>query len=130
MARVHSFFIPDIEYLQDVQGLVLYLVEKVRACDEVLYNMSQVWVCLYAHKSQHRRVCQKAQPCHAVLSRDVVGRWALQVHIANMCLFCNRTFDSSEATQQHMADKGHTMIKYDTVGAGWWGAIPCIHARW
>lgn len=36
MARVHSFFIPDIEYLQDVQGLVLYLVEKVRACDEVL----------------------------------------------------------------------------------------------
>ena len=29
MARLHSFFIPDVEYLQDLDGLVLYLVEKV-----------------------------------------------------------------------------------------------------
>ncbi|KAM4027067.1 cytoplasmic 60S subunit biogenesis factor ZNF622 [Anomaloglossus baeobatrachus] len=29
MTKVHSFFIPDIEYLQDLQGLIRYLGEKV-----------------------------------------------------------------------------------------------------
>lgn len=29
MTKVHSFFIPDIEYLQDLQGLISYLGEKV-----------------------------------------------------------------------------------------------------
>ncbi|KAM4706293.1 cytoplasmic 60S subunit biogenesis factor ZNF622 [Rhinophrynus dorsalis] len=29
MTKVHSFFIPDIEYLQDLQGLIKYLGEKV-----------------------------------------------------------------------------------------------------
>ena len=29
MAREHSFFIPDVEFLQDVEGFTLYLVEKV-----------------------------------------------------------------------------------------------------
>ncbi|XP_063307917.1 cytoplasmic 60S subunit biogenesis factor ZNF622 [Pelobates fuscus] len=29
MTKVHSFFIPDIEYLQDLQGLIAYLGEKV-----------------------------------------------------------------------------------------------------
>ncbi|XP_075069017.1 cytoplasmic 60S subunit biogenesis factor ZNF622 [Mixophyes fleayi] len=29
MTKVHSFFIPDIEFLQDLQGLILYLGEKV-----------------------------------------------------------------------------------------------------
>lgn len=29
MTKEHSFFIPDIEYLQDLEGLVKYLGEKV-----------------------------------------------------------------------------------------------------
>ncbi|XP_068092822.1 cytoplasmic 60S subunit biogenesis factor ZNF622 [Hyperolius riggenbachi] len=29
MTKVHSFFIPDIEFLQDLKGLILYLGEKV-----------------------------------------------------------------------------------------------------
>ncbi|XP_069814243.1 cytoplasmic 60S subunit biogenesis factor ZNF622 [Dendropsophus ebraccatus] len=29
MTKVHSFFIPDIEYLQDLEGLIRYLGEKV-----------------------------------------------------------------------------------------------------
>ncbi|XP_053570578.1 cytoplasmic 60S subunit biogenesis factor ZNF622 [Bombina bombina] len=29
MTKVHSFFIPDLEYLQDLQGLIKYLGEKV-----------------------------------------------------------------------------------------------------
>ncbi len=29
MSKSHSFFIPDIEYLHDVEGLLLFLVEKV-----------------------------------------------------------------------------------------------------
>ncbi|XP_053322289.1 cytoplasmic 60S subunit biogenesis factor ZNF622 [Spea bombifrons] len=29
MTKVHSFFIPDIEYLQDLQGLIAYLGEKI-----------------------------------------------------------------------------------------------------
>nr|XP_033791129.1 zinc finger protein 622 isoform X1 [Geotrypetes seraphini] len=29
MSKVHSFFIPDIEYLQDLRGLIKYLGEKV-----------------------------------------------------------------------------------------------------
>lgn len=29
MTTVHSFFIPDIEYCADLQGLLRYLAEKV-----------------------------------------------------------------------------------------------------
>ena len=29
MTKIHSFFIPDIEYLSDLKGLVKYLGEKV-----------------------------------------------------------------------------------------------------
>ncbi|XP_003942957.3 cytoplasmic 60S subunit biogenesis factor ZNF622 [Saimiri boliviensis] len=29
MTKVHSFFIPDIEYLSDIKGLIMYLGEKV-----------------------------------------------------------------------------------------------------
>lgn len=61
----HSFFIPDVEYLSDLEGFILYLVEKTT--------------------------------------------------LARLCITCNRGFETAEAAHQHMADKGHTMIKYETV---------------
>jgi pre-60S factor REI1 len=39
MTRVHSFFIPDIEYLTDVEGLLTYLGEKVGA------GLRCLWCC-------------------------------------------------------------------------------------
>lgn len=66
MTAAHSFFIPDIEFVVDLKGLLLYLGEKV---------------------------CQ-----------------------GFICLWCNdekKTFQSLEATQQHMCDKGHCKILHE-----------------
>eukprot|EP00741_Cyanophora_paradoxa_P011229 tig00020554_g10849.t1 len=37
MTKVHGFFIPDVEYLRDVEGLVRYLGEKVAVGNVCLY---------------------------------------------------------------------------------------------
>ena len=36
MLRVHSFFVPDVEYLCDAEGLIAYLNEKVRIAPHVV----------------------------------------------------------------------------------------------
>jgi len=60
----HGFFIPDVEYVVDTQGLLLYLGEKV---------------CKFY-----------------------------------MCLWCNnKGFQSMEAAQAHMKDKGHTKMLHE-----------------
>jgi pre-60S factor REI1 len=37
MTKVHSFFIPDIEYLADLSGLIKYLGEKISVGNTCLY---------------------------------------------------------------------------------------------
>src|SRR4051812_11182121 len=37
MEKMHGFFLPDVEYLQDKPGLVLYLAEKVKLGKICLY---------------------------------------------------------------------------------------------
>jgi pre-60S factor REI1 len=37
MTKVHSFFIPDIEYLVDLQGLIRYLGEKISVGNVCLF---------------------------------------------------------------------------------------------
>ncbi|PFH51974.1 hypothetical protein AMATHDRAFT_141083 [Amanita thiersii Skay4041] len=67
MSNVHSFFIPDIEYLVDLAGLINYLGEKIA--------------------------------------------------IGNICMYCNgkgRQFHTLAAVRQHMVDKSHCKIAYDT----------------
>jgi pre-60S factor REI1 len=67
MSLVHSFFIPDADYLIDISGLISYL--------------------------------------------------ALKILVGNICIFCNgqsREFRTTEAVWQHMVDKSHCKIAYDT----------------
>ncbi|KAL1138959.1 hypothetical protein AAG570_009021 [Ranatra chinensis] len=66
MTESHSFFVPDIDYLVDLRGLLLYLGEKV-----------------------------------------------IRFHA---CLWCNsifRCFNSTEAVQGHMKDKGHCKMLHE-----------------
>jgi len=37
MTSEHSFFIPDIEYLIDIEGLIKYLGEKISIANVCLY---------------------------------------------------------------------------------------------
>eukprot|EP00053_Salpingoeca_punica_P009887 m.89001 g.89001 ORF g.89001 m.89001 type:complete len:453 (-) comp15210_c0_seq1:177-1535(-) len=67
MASTHSFFVPDMEFLVDMEGLIGYLQQKVSA----------YYVCIY----------------------------------------CNKIFNSLDATRKHMAAKGHCKIDYSEDGA-------------
>ncbi|CAB0013950.1 unnamed protein product [Nesidiocoris tenuis] len=62
----HSFFVPDIEYVEDLNNLLLYLGEKV----------SRLYMCLW-------------------------------------CNFSGREFQSLEAAQKHMRDKGHCKMLHE-----------------
>jgi len=67
MASVHSFFIPDADYLVDLPGLITYLGEKIA--------------------------------------------------VGNVCIYCNgkgRELRTLEAVRNHMLDKVHCKIAYDT----------------
>uniref|UniRef100_A0A0A9ZIZ0 Zinc finger protein 622 n=1 Tax=Lygus hesperus TaxID=30085 RepID=A0A0A9ZIZ0_LYGHE len=63
MSVEHSFFIPDIEFIVDLRGFLLYLGEKV----------CRTYTCLW-------------------------------------CNFSGREFQSVEAAQKHMRDKGHCKV--------------------
>jgi hypothetical protein len=64
MHREHGFYIPDMQYVINVEGLLRYCAEKI-------------WV----------------------------GR---------ICLFCDKSFRSGEATAVHMTTKGHCRIPWET----------------
>ena len=67
MSFVHSFFIPDAQFLIDIPGLMLYLGEKIA--------------------------------------------------VGNICIYCNQKgheFRSIHAVRQHMVDKSHCKIAYDS----------------
>lgn len=66
MTKSHSFFIPDIDYISELENLVIYLGAKVGD--------------------------------------------------GKICLTCNhksRTFQTVEAVQKHMRDKGHCTVDYE-----------------
>lgn len=66
MTKKHSFFLPDAEYIADLEGLVIYLGEKVG--------------------------------------------------VGHICLWCNekgKGFNSVQAVQKHMLDKGHCKLLHE-----------------
>jgi len=63
MGSVHGFFVPDLEYLHDMKGLLEYLGQKVG--------------------------------------------------IGNVCLYCDKMFNSAEAVMAHMVSLRHSKIRYD-----------------
>lgn len=63
MGTTHGFFVPDLEYLHDLRGLVEYLGQKIG--------------------------------------------------IGNVCLYCDKMFNSAEAVMAHMVSLRHSKIRYD-----------------
>lgn len=55
MTVVHGFFLPDIEYLEDAPGLVIYLAEKIEDC-----------ICLYCNGRGKEYKSQNAVRKHMV----------------------------------------------------------------
>lgn len=55
MALVHGFFLPDVEYLEDAPGLVIYLAEKIEDC-----------ICLYCNDRGKEYKSQEAVRKHMV----------------------------------------------------------------
>lgn len=55
MSLVHGFFLPDIEYLEDPTGLIIYLAEKVEDC-----------ICLYCNGRGKEYKSQEAVRKHMV----------------------------------------------------------------
>ncbi|CAH2068502.1 unnamed protein product, partial [Iphiclides podalirius] len=56
MSKAHSFFIPDVEYLVDVNGLLLYLGEKI----------SQGYMCLWCNETGRTFYSMEAARAHMV----------------------------------------------------------------
>lgn len=90
MSIAHSFFVPDTEYIIDLEGLLMYLGEKVaRGKDTIFF-------------------------CNEIIS---IFDGILLTFISDfICLWCNdrgRTFYSLDAVQKHMKDKGHCKMLHE-----------------
>lgn len=57
MTLTHGFFLPDVEYLEDAPGLVVYLAEKIQDC-----------ICLYCNDRGKEWKTQNAVRKHMVRS--------------------------------------------------------------
>ncbi|KAL7753945.1 pre-60S factor rei1 [Sorochytrium milnesiophthora] len=88
MTVQHSFFIPDIDYLADLPGLLSYLGEK----------LSVGHACLWCH-SPHR----KANATHSEKNQKLELEQATTRGL----------FNSLQDVRRHMADKGHCKIAYE-----------------
>lgn len=55
MSLVHGFFLPDVEYLEDAPGLIIYLAEKIDDC-----------ICLYCNGRGKEWKTQNAVRKHMV----------------------------------------------------------------
>jgi len=88
MSVFHGFFIPDADYLVDLEGLTRYLGEKIAVGN----------VCIYCYG--RKRGIARTNPSGDADEgeKDTVGR----------------EFRSLEATRAHMVDKAHCKIAYDT----------------
>ena len=88
MSISHGFFIPDADYLVDLEGLIRYLGEKIAVGN----------VCIYCHG--RKKGISRTEPGGEANEgqNDTIGR----------------EFRSLEATRAHMVDKAHCKIAYDT----------------
>ena len=88
MSVSHGFFIPDADYLVDLEGLIRYLGEKIAVGNVCIY--------CYGRKKGIARIKPGGDTDEG--ERDAIGR----------------EFRSLEATRAHMVDKAHCKIAYDT----------------
>ncbi|CCA66358.1 hypothetical protein PIIN_00044 [Serendipita indica DSM 11827] len=88
MSVEHGFFIPDAEYLVDVEGFISYLGEKIAIGN----------VCIYCYGKRRRQPNSKGQSRKEEAEEEVTGR----------------EFRSLEATRRHMLDKAHCKIAFET----------------
>lgn len=91
MSTVHTFFIPDTEFITDLEGLLLYLGEKVARGKTVFTNIFR-----------NRQNFIKKNHFHSIPEF--------------ICLWCNdrgRTFYSLDAVRKHMKDKGHCRMLHE-----------------
>jgi len=87
MSISHGFFIPDADYLVDLEGLIRYLGEKIAVGNVCIY--------CYGRKKGIARTQPGADADEG--EKDTIGR----------------EFRSLEATRAHMVDKAHCKIAYD-----------------
>jgi pre-60S factor REI1 len=88
MSIFHGFFIPDADYLVDLEGLIHYLGEKIAVGN----------VCIYCYGRKKGTPRIKVGGDAEEGEEDTIGR----------------EFRSLEATRAHMTDKAHCKIAYDT----------------
>ena len=88
MSISHGFFIPDADYLVDLEGLIHYLGEKIAVGN----------VCIYCYGRKKGIARTKPGVDADEDEKDAIGR----------------EFRSLEATRAHMIDKAHCKIAYDT----------------
>jgi pre-60S factor REI1 len=88
MSISHGFFIPDADYLVDLEGLIHYLGEKIAIGN----------VCIYCYGRKKGIVRINPDGDADESEKDTIGR----------------EFRSLEATRAHMVDKAHCKVAYDT----------------
>ncbi|KAM8966375.1 cytoplasmic 60S subunit biogenesis factor ZNF622 isoform 2-T2 [Pelodytes ibericus] len=97
MTKVHSFFIPDIEYLQNMQGLILYLGEKV-GVGKICLWCNEKGKSFYTTESVQAHMVDK---CHCKLLTD--GDAALE--FADFYDFRSSYPDHKDGEDVEMLDK-------------------------
>jgi pre-60S factor REI1 len=88
MSISHGFFIPDADYLVDLEGLIRYLGEKIAVGN----------FCIYCYSRKNGIARTRPGGTADEGEKDTIGR----------------EFRSLEATRAHMVDKAHCKIAYDT----------------
>ncbi|MGH0170673.1 UNVERIFIED_CONTAM: hypothetical protein FKN15_067267 [Acipenser sinensis] len=111
MTKVHSFFIPDIEFLVDLRALLRYLVTDCLFCS----HHSRSLMKNLAHMTKvHSFFIPDIE--FLVDLRALLKYLGEKVGVGNVCLWCNEkggSFYSTEAVQAHMTDKSHCKLFTD-----------------
>ncbi|KAG8761059.1 hypothetical protein FRC14_007840 [Serendipita sp. 396] len=91
MSVAHGFFIPDADYLVDLEGLIAYLGEKIAVGNVCIY--------CYGRRRKHANVKGHTRKDEGDEEDETVT---------------GREFRSLEGTRRHMIDKTHCKIAYET----------------
>jgi hypothetical protein len=100
MTQVHGFFLPDVEYLEDPEGLVSYLAEKISDC-----------ICLYCNGRGKEWKSQPAVRKHMVRKR-------IYIFIAKYFFFLIKKIQSSwtkDIAKWHMMKQRTLKPYYDFI---------------
>lgn len=139
MTKIHSFFIPDIEYLSDLKGLIKYLGKysgllfngayRVICGQGILIlcfsSIFDLTTCLFSenHKldecflscGDKWRNLIRLQKTPFIFFPQIILPGE-KVGVGKICLWCNekgKSFYSTEAVQAHMNDKSHCKLFTD-----------------